>query len=89
MRTSKKCSKASEYYAALVRRDSSYDGVVFYGIRTTGIFFVVPLALRKSPSLKTVNTSYLHKMHYWQVIDPANAANHFVYPPNNPNGWND
>lgn len=27
-----------EYYEALVRRDSEYDGVVYYGIKTTGIF---------------------------------------------------
>lgn len=27
-----------EYFEALVRRDSQFDGIVYYGIRTTGIF---------------------------------------------------
>ena len=33
-----KTSFANEYYSALIRRDTTYDGVVFFGIKTTGIF---------------------------------------------------
>ncbi len=51
-------------------------------------FFVVPLAPQENPGSKTASTSCQHKMHFWQAIDPANAASHFVYPPNKPNGWN-
>lgn len=29
---------ASEYYNALLKRDSAYDGVVYFGIKTTGVF---------------------------------------------------
>lgn len=39
--------RSSEYYEALLRRDSQYDGVVYFGIRTTGIFCRSVCAARK------------------------------------------
>lgn len=39
--------KQKEYYQAFLNRDSSYDGVFFVGIKTTGIFCHVTCSARK------------------------------------------
>jgi AraC family transcriptional regulator of adaptative response/methylated-DNA-[protein]-cysteine methyltransferase len=37
-RTMPPIDKTREYFDALVRRDPQYEGIVYYGIKTTGVF---------------------------------------------------